>query len=452
MKIIISTLFIFLAVGSFAQDTLKFKTVDETTYQAYLVKDWETVIQIGNNALEQEIDYYYLRMRLGIAYFEKENYRKSIIHFEEAVKMNNSEVTAVEYLFYAYKYIDNDIQAMKTLDKSNTKFANILLAKQSFFHNIYGFYSTRIYNIDGLEEDLKSIYLEERNKNPKPTYAEQFIPESYLNFQLGTSVRLSPAWRLDGSYQYFNVKHQQQILDPISTTLEESKVTQTQWHINNTIRLSNHLQANIFFSYLSQKTDYISINTSRIPFGYSRNKQGKSSNLLFGVGLNREQTYFDLLASASFLTTIKIPILQANLGVNIYPFGNRKLFSETEVSFLKTDSTKPNLIFSQTLSYSPHERIRLSLSGHWGEMQYWNNENGYSIYNGIQGLNELYQAKITVRIVKQLYLKVYYEYMSNYSKIWSKSLVPMDSKDIPEVVGDIKFNTHSIIGGLIWEF
>ena len=171
-----------------------------------------------------------------------------------------------------------------------------------------------------------------------------------------------------------------------------------------------------------------------------------------GIGLSHRQTYFDLLASASFFTTEDRPVLQANLDVNIFPFGNKKFFSETAVSFLKADSTRPTVILSQSLNYSPHERISLSLSGHWGEMQYWNAENGYSIYNGIHGLNELYQAKITVRLVKQLYAKVYYEYMGNYSKVWSKSLIPPDADNIPEVIENIKFNTHSIIGGLIWEF
>ena len=73
---------------------------------------------------------------------------------------------------------------------------------------------------------------------------------------------------------------EQMILDPISSTIEDSKVNQIQWHINNTFRLSNKLQANMFFSYLSQKLNYISINTSKVPVKYSRIKQGKSSNLL----------------------------------------------------------------------------------------------------------------------------------------------------------------------------
>ncbi len=335
MKSVIIILFLSLAIGGFSQDTLNFKTVDATTYQAYLKKDWARVIQIGNEALKQGIDYYYLRMRLGIAYFEKTNYRKSIVHFEEAINTNKSEVIAVEYLFYAYKNIGADIQAMKTLDKSNTKFANLLLAKQSFFQNIYGFYSARIYNTESPEDDMESIYQDERTNNAKPIYAEQFIPESYLNFQLGTSVRLSSSWRLNGSYQYFNVKSNQQIIDPASSTIEQSKVSQSQWNINNTIRLSNRLQADIFFSYLSQKTDYISINTSQVPADYSRDRQGKSSNLLLGIGLTRRQTYFDLLASASFLTTINQPVLQANLGINIFPFGNRTLFSETGMMLLQ---------------------------------------------------------------------------------------------------------------------
>ena len=82
----------------------------------------------------------------------------------------------------------------------------------------------------------------------------------------------------------------------------------------------------------------------------------------------------------------------------------------------------------------------------------WSTDNGYNVYNGIYELNELYQASITLRVYKQLYLKTYYEYMGNSYRINSKSLIPSDANSTSKPIDNIKFNTHSIIGGLIWEF
>ncbi len=453
MKKLAIILSLIISISSLAQDTLNFKMVDATTYQSYVDKDWNKVIEVGNKALKQDIDYYFLRMRLGIAYYEKTNYRKSIIHFEKAMDMNNEEVVATEYLYYAYKNIGNDIQAMKTLDRSNTKYANKLLDEQKLFQNIYMFFSTRIYDADKLKDASLPAYQKEisEQKGFNPIYTEQFIPGSYYNFQLGGTMRFSPTWRVDLSYQNFQVKKEQHILDPFQETLQEAKVSQTQWNINNTFRISNKMTASLFFTYLSNKIDYIDIKTERIPIQYVEVEQEKIRNVLLGIGLSRQQTYFDINWSASFLTTMAEPAIQTDFGVKIYPFGNRKLISESKVSFLKADSTGMHPVFSQSLSYSPIERLNFSLVGNWGEMESWSNSNGYNVYNGIYGISSLYQANVSVRLVKQLYLKLQYEYMDNSSKIWSKSLIPEDSKDDVKVIEQNNFNTHSIIGGLIWE-
>ena len=450
--IIILIASIIISVNSFAQDTLNFKTVDTVTYNAYLQKDWNKVIAVGSSALEQNIDYYFLRMRIGIAYFEKQNYRKSIIHFEKAMDANNVEVIATEYLYYAYKNIGDDIQALKTLSKSNTKYANLLLNRQKIFQNIYSFTSIRIYSTNKFNEKDQLAFHAETERRQKPIYTQQFIPESYINFQLGATIRLSPGWRINLSYQNFQVKGQQYMQDPMQESKEETQTSQTQWNLNNTIRFSNKLKASIFLTYLSTKASYTSINTEQFPIVYSNIRNESSSNFLLGIGLSRSQSYFDLFWKASFLTHFNNPVLQSDLGIKIYPLGNQKIMTQTSISFLKADTTSANFIFSQSISYSPHERINFTLSGNWGQMSMWNTENGYSVYNGIYKLSELYQAKVTVRIVKQLYFKAYCEFMKNSSNTWSKSLLPFDSGESAVVINQNKFNTYSIIGGLIWEF
>ena len=48
-------------------DSQAFINVDTNTYNLYLEKDWDELIREGKRALRQDIDYYYLRMRIGIA-------------------------------------------------------------------------------------------------------------------------------------------------------------------------------------------------------------------------------------------------------------------------------------------------------------------------------------------------------------------------------------------------
>src|ERR1035437_780409 len=101
-RLIFSILLFFLGSNGFAQDTLTSKIVEERSYQLYQQKNWSGLIHFGNQAIEKGFDYYYLRMRIGTAYFEKKNYRSAQKHFKKALSFNASDDVATEYLYYCH--------------------------------------------------------------------------------------------------------------------------------------------------------------------------------------------------------------------------------------------------------------------------------------------------------------------------------------------------------------
>jgi hypothetical protein len=83
---------------------LDFKTVDIITYRCYQEKKWDSVIMIGKQALRQDIDYYYLRVRMGISYYEKTQYFPATVHLKKARQFNSEDPIIANYLYYAYLY------------------------------------------------------------------------------------------------------------------------------------------------------------------------------------------------------------------------------------------------------------------------------------------------------------------------------------------------------------
>jgi len=49
--------------------------VDSVSYSLYSSQKWEKLCQYGEQAIFKNIDFYYLRYRLGIAYYELQKYR-----------------------------------------------------------------------------------------------------------------------------------------------------------------------------------------------------------------------------------------------------------------------------------------------------------------------------------------------------------------------------------------
>lgn len=102
-----------LAAGmrSKAQETLDFNQVESRSYAFYLEKNWSELLKLGNRSLAAGIDYYYLRLRMGIACYEQQKYRAAIPHFEQALHFSSGETLAQEYLYYCYLYSERNEHA-----------------------------------------------------------------------------------------------------------------------------------------------------------------------------------------------------------------------------------------------------------------------------------------------------------------------------------------------------
>ena len=89
---------------SSAQTELNFKSVEDSSYALYLKKDWKQLEKFGAQAIHNKIDYFYLRERIGIAYYEQKKYQLAAPQFEKAKAFNSSDELTQEYLFYSYAF------------------------------------------------------------------------------------------------------------------------------------------------------------------------------------------------------------------------------------------------------------------------------------------------------------------------------------------------------------
>lgn len=102
-----------VSVVAKAQKPLTAESVDIATYQLYLNGNWDQLIRMGNQALEQKIDFKYLRQRMGYAYFMKADYYASQYQYEKALAFDESDQDTRAYLYYC---------GMNTGDLANARF------------------------------------------------------------------------------------------------------------------------------------------------------------------------------------------------------------------------------------------------------------------------------------------------------------------------------------------
>lgn len=103
MRILI-VFFLFAAGTLQAQQPLTWSRADSLTYAYFINKQYDEVQATGKEALASGIDFYYLRMRIGISYYEQKQFEKAIAHFEKAHSMNPADTLPEEYLYYSYVF------------------------------------------------------------------------------------------------------------------------------------------------------------------------------------------------------------------------------------------------------------------------------------------------------------------------------------------------------------
>ncbi len=109
--IIVLVLVFSRAFNANAQQKIDFATVDAKTYSFYENGQWDSLIDIGEIAIKNGIDYFYLRLRMGIAYYEKTNYVAAGGQFEKAKAFNSGDMLMLEYLYFSYKFSGREADA-----------------------------------------------------------------------------------------------------------------------------------------------------------------------------------------------------------------------------------------------------------------------------------------------------------------------------------------------------
>lgn len=103
--------------------------VDSITYRHYINGSWDSLISVCRTVYKTtDIDFMFLRQRLGYAYFMKQNYALSKYHYERSLRFDASDATSVYYLYLNGLYSGDDGYARfyaRKLDKTTQKTENL---------------------------------------------------------------------------------------------------------------------------------------------------------------------------------------------------------------------------------------------------------------------------------------------------------------------------------------
>jgi tetratricopeptide (TPR) repeat protein len=386
-------LFMICIIKNNAQDTLNSATVEQKSYQLYLDKQWPELITYGNKAVKKGFDYFYIQMRIGIAYYERKNYNQAEGHFKKALKFNSGDELALEYLYYCYIYNGRYDEA-RLLSK---QFSTALAEKTGTgTQSSIGFVM-----LEGGSKKTDSATYRSADPKGKPNY---FDPPVY--FQLGLGHYLKNRISLFHAFTYFN---QQTFI---------SHVKQTQYYLKAGIPFHNGLvvSPSVHWVHLKNSTERMTAAATPTP-GLPPPprpqliKTVTTNNYFVGsleVRKTLKQFTLGLGTTVSNMNNVTQYIHSGSVSYSL--LGNSKLFVGCTGYLHTVNSYKSTNVSVAPYIYTrPIEQASLKLSYLYNAKNNIIEDNGYLVNNSPDLTNSRYSALLNVTVSKRVVLYGLYQ-------------------------------------------
>ncbi|MBU0486978.1 MAG: hypothetical protein KKA07_00990 [Bacteroidetes bacterium] len=446
--LLIAVFFGFLAAKG--QDTLNFAAIDQKTYDLYLKADWKGVLRYAKPAFKKDIDYFYLRMRAGIAYYSLGKFMKAIPHFKKALSFNADDALAMEYLYYSYLFSGRTADALAMTNELPQSLKEKLgLVKKKF---ITGTYAEAGPIITDAADEIDGIDL---NSEPD-IHGEVETPESGLYVHAGLFLRFSPKV---SSYQGFGNVGQDVMqyfynrplatpglpTPPTVEINETYKLKQNEYYGSVSWRAANGLTISPFLHAASA--------TYKKFVGLSPGKRGPINNyaefrrncLYAGIGFRKFAGPLSFNGNAMMIKNPDGRSLQVGLGFTWYPLNNTKMYLSPFWSTTSANAEDPNII-DVSAGIQVFKRVWVDGGYTFGALQNYAENNAFLIYNSSDRIiNKIRAGMLFITGKFEFSLRWQFTvHEDNYLTV----LVPGDGQvEVP-----FKYNNQNIIGGIKWKF
>jgi len=378
INIFIIVLF-FISNHSNSQEELTFEYVEAKSYDLYKNQKWNELIRLGKLAIEDRIDFYSLRVRLGTAYYKTINYFPAISNFEKALEIGYDDELIYEFLYYSYMFTGRIEDKNFVFSKlSNSKKTYLRPLNNSFIDNIFAEAGTGISN-DGTQYEWQEIL------NPNYSYAEllEFGDYSYFN----GGIMQTPFDRLNVTYSYshYNLKKRFETHSRygLSNYGSFDNYTQKQNRFFNSlgILVGNGFVISPAGHYINIKENKISdtVHTDPSTITYLR-EETSIDNFILSLAISKYISTFNLKIYGSFSYLNENHQSQYGMEFKSHPFGSANFFTKTNAT-LHYQNKISNLVFTQLLGLRTIKNLQLEAYASFGKINNFNEQNGYLVFN-----------------------------------------------------------------------
>lgn len=421
-----------------AQEPLSFQTADSLTYRLYEQGRWKELIPAGNQALNSGHDYFYLRMRTGIAYFMLKRYRIAAIHFEKALDFNFADKTAADYLQMSYVLGGMETEAAYL----NRRFSPTTVGSDKsskVFRDLFLLSGVSLSDSEDKLPDLDVAGIER-------IYGEVNLSGNMVTNHAGVNFSPRPDWLWYTGYtNIFLAKYQRIVANGIDTVNNKYTLWQNQVYVSFPVRFAKGWQ-------IIPAMNLIVINDNAVLMSYDTLAQEYSIqpgnaiplNYVFSLKVMKDMPYISMGPAFGYSRLNFNDQLQLSFDLNVFPFANLNLYS-----FSRIAATYENGQIYNHLKITKGGRIAdwlwLQGSYHGGEIRNAHDENGLLVYNMAGRIHSRSSATIYFLTGKRITFRIEYSFIQQQDEYLEYA------DNVNYTLNPVQYNNHQILGGIKWK-
>jgi len=407
-------------VNANAQNDFSKDSVDKKSAILFQNKKWDELISFGNTALKRNAETYFLRVRLGMAYFEKENYFNAIPEFERAIEIGYQDENVLEYLYNSYLKTGRTEDAafifssFSESGKNRIKPLNNSFAENIFTGIEYGFSNDESRNAN---TDLDG----DQNK-----YGEQTIFRNSILATAGLNQLPFDRLNIFYDYTYINSGKTKIIMRNSEKLNDDYQEIQNRFYNRFDILAANGLVICPAGHYISKKynTLFAGIADSTLSDISVSEKEIDNENFILSISASKFYSIYKFTLSGSFSYLNEFHQSQLGLSFLMYPLRKTSFYTNTS-AVLHSENKISNLIVSQSIGIKAGKRIYIEASASAGVMKNYNEQNGYTVYNTGDVIKSKFGISLGFSLLKNLNINIGYSFRQsekNYLTYKAKGL------------------------------
>jgi hypothetical protein len=403
MRKYLTLLLIILPTISRSQE-MTYQYADSVTYGFYLKGNWDSLIVIGKEAIKNEIDFKYLRQRLGYAFYLKGDYQESINQYEKAYNFDKFDEITNLYLYYGATNIGEHSYALyhaKKLSEETRKWLDLKPLKLISFvdleYNHKWNNQTNRSDPDYLKIGLNTrlnfssnLYQAFSRYSQNASYADEYNEYksriSQIEYYALLSKSIGPKFGFDIGYHFIKTNFDTQTRDIVLNEITER---------NDTLSYPG----NLFFTKIRYKLNRFNISTSASLYSTSFNKTYQFG-LNFGMGLP----------------------------------GKNNIYLWNSIYYLK-DNYNNWLVSSHSAGLSLFKKFWMEASATFGDLTNFTEMNGMYIYNSFD------PTSLKTGLSLYYYMNKHISIFTNYSIEKKQNIYLLN-----------KYIQNSVSSGMIYKF